>query len=625
MASDHKKTNFCFYALAVILSVMVILFPPNNVLCYDVFGYYLYLPLSFKYHDLAIHNYSLITETLHTYHASETFYQAVKWDNGNWVMRYPIGMSIFYAPFYFIADLIAPHTSYKADGFSRPYQLSILYGCLIYTLIGLYFLKKILTSFFKDNVAALSLVGIVLATNYFFHVSLHGQGAMSHNILFSLYACILYLTIKWHQNYKVKYLIWLGIAVGMAALCRASEIISVAIPFFYGIINWQSFKDKLALLVRHKIQLLAFVGVVATIGFIQLGYYKSISGHFFINPYGSGNPGEGLELLKPQLLKVLFSFRKGWFIYTPLMVFVVFGFYWLFKNNKMLFAPVLIFSLINLYIVSSWSCWWFGSCFGNRALIGGYAVLSIPLGYCFEHLLKTKLKYLYLLLFTMFVGLNLFQSWQMSKGILDAANMSRAYYFSTFLQTKPPTAEQTRLLLKGKFSTEQELFTEDDALTHRLNFAVLNNFESTEKNNYSTYLCDSVSHSGKHSLITGKQTISEISIEEKHCDVTTRSYTWIKASVWVYSRFGADSLNAVFKINMKHKGWIFKPVEYKLNNDNFKPNTWIKLEFYYLTPDDLRSTKDLICVSFINKGRCAIYIDDLLLQSYQPIVDKSVF
>jgi hypothetical protein len=618
---DHKITRITFYGIAIILAALVILFPPANVFAYDVFGYYMYLPLSFKYDDLTIHNYKLISETLNTYHASETFYQAVKWDNGNWVMRYPIGLSIFYAPFYFIADLIAPHTSYPADGFSRPYQLSVLYGCLIYTLAGLYFIKKTLTVFFSDTVTALILIGIALGTNYFFHTSMHGQGAMSHNLLFTLYAIIIYLTIQWHKNFSVKISILLGICVGMCALCRPSEIISGLIPLLYGVTNWKTFKEKLSLLLKLKKQLVFFGLSLFCVGLIQLSYYKYASGRFFINPYGSGNPGEGLELLRPHLLEVLFSFRKGWFVYTPLMFFIVFGFAQMYRKNKDLFLPILVYTLVALYIVASWSCWWFGSCFGNRALIATYAALSIPLGYFMEYVLNTKNKLIYLTLFFIFIYLNLFQSWQIHKGIMDTTNMSRAYYFSTFLQINPPTHDQTRLLLKGKSNTEIEQFTEDDVKKHCLNFALFNNYE----NRNDAFVCDTISHSGKHSLVTNAFSLKMDSIVIPHNLVTSKSYTWIKASVWVFSRYSADELDARFEIHMTHKNWIFKPVKYPLNNSNFKAGRWNKLEYYYLTPDDLRSKKDKICIYFINNSNKNVYIDDLLLESYEPIHDVSVF
>lgn len=621
MQQYHKITNITFTGIAILLGVLVLIFPPVNVFAYDVFGYYMYLPLSFKYDNLTIHDYKIISETLNTYHASETFYQAVKWDNGNWVMRYPIGLSILYAPFYFIADLIAPHTNYAADGFSRPYQLSVLYGCLIYTWIGLYFIKKILTTFFSDIVSALTLTGIALGTNYFFHTSIHGQGAMSHNLLFTLYAIIIYLSIQWHKNHSGKNSVLLGLCVGLCAVCRPSEIISGLIPLLYGVSNWATLKDKFALLLRLKKQLILFCLSLLCVGFIQLAYYKYASGKFLINPYGSGNPGEGLELFRPHLLEVLFSFRKGWFIYTPIMLFIVFGFVEMYRKNKELFLPILIYVLVALYIVASWSCWWFGSCFGNRALVACYAALSIPLGYSLSYVIDNKRRLAYFTLFFAFIYLNLFQSWQMREGIMDSTNMSRAYYFSTFLQIFPPSHDQSMLLLKGKSNTETEQFTEDDAKKHYLNFAQLNNYEG--KNDKT--ICDSISHSGQHSLITNATSLKMDSIVIPHNEVTTKAYTWIKASVWVYSPYPEEELDARFEIHMTHKNWIFKPVKYQLNSSNFKPGQWNKLEYYYLTPDDLRNKKDKICIYFINSSNKNVYIDDLLLQSYEPIHDVSVF
>lgn len=621
MASEFKLSKLAYLVLALIISFIVIAFLPANVFAYDVFGYYMYLPLQFKYHDVTIQDYSTINRILDTYHASETFYQALKWDNGNWVMRYPSGMAVLYSPFYFIADLIAPHTSYPADGFSKPYQMSVLIGCLFYTLTGLHFIRKILNRFFSDKTSALTLIAIGLGTNYFFHVSVHGQGAMSHNLLFTLYAIIIYFTIRWHEEFKTRHIIMLGLAIGLAALCRASEIIAVLIPFFYGVETWNGIRNKFILLLGKRKQILIFILCILGVGMIQLSYYKYASGRFFINPYGSGNPGEGLELFKPHVLKVLFSFRKGWYIYTPMMIFITIGFHFLYKKHKDLFYSVLLYVLVNLYIVSSWSCWWFGSCFGNRALIASYAALSIPLACFFEHIISRRMKFLYLTIVILFIALNLFQSWQMHKGIMDSTNMSRDYYFSTFLQTTPPTEEQKRLLLQGKFSSGKDMFDEYDAQIHSLNYAEIKNYESAN----SLPVTDSFHHSGNHSLITGKGFADSDSLVAKHEDITKKSYTWIKATVWVYSIHPAEQLDAWLEIHMTHKNWIFKPVKYKLDASNFQPNTWKKLEYYYLTPDDLRSTKDKVCVYFFNKGDKIVYIDDLMLQSYEPIVDKSVF
>jgi hypothetical protein len=619
----NKLSDLAFYFLALILGFFVIAFPPHNVFSYDVFGYYMYLPLKFKYHDLTIQDYQIIENIFKTYWPSETFYQGVKWDNGNYVMRYPIGLSVLHAPFYFIADIITPYTSYKADGFSRPYQLTVLYGCLLYSLIGLHYIKKILLNFFSDGVTAFTLISIGLGTNYFLHSSIHGQGAMSHNILFSLYAIIIYLTIKWHQTNSVKHMVLLGISVGLAALCRASEILAILIPLFYGISQLKEIKGRIILLLNYKKQIILFAVIIIAIGFIQFSYWKYAAGKFIVNPYGSSNPGEGLELLHPHILEVLFSFRKGWFLYTPIMLFAMYGLWLMYKKNKFLFFGIFFYFIVNLYIVSSWSCWWYGSCFGNRALIPSYAALSIPLAFAFDHFLNLRSKYIFIKVIITLAGFNLFQSWQISEGILDSTNISRAYYFSTFFQTNHPNQAQTDLLLIGKFNNGIEVFAKKDSLSHKLGFTRSIDFEGQDIDK--RYISDTIYHSGKKALILSNNTTNSYSVEATFNEITQKSYTWIKASVWVNSTHPIKSSDIQFGIHMKHKGYIFKPSEYKFERDTIKPMVWTKLEFYYLIPDDLRSKKDKVCAFFVNKGNEPIRIDDLQIESYEPIVDQSYF
>ena len=87
---------------------------------------------------------------------------------------------------------------------------------------------------------------------------------------------------------------------------------------------------------------------------------------------------------------------------------------------------------------------------------------------------------------------------------MDTTNMSRAYYFSTFLQISNPTSEQAKLLLKGKFNDGIEIFTKEDSLTHFLNFAKTMDFETKTESIPKHFLCDTIHHSGKYSLITSE-------------------------------------------------------------------------------------------------------------------------
>jgi len=256
-------------------------------------------------------------------------------------------------------------------------------------------------------------------------------------------------------------------------------------------------------------------------------------------------------------------------------------------------------------------------------LIPSYAALCIPLAYAFDHLLFNKLKYVFVPLIFVLIGLNLFQSWQISQGILDSTNMSRSYYFSTFLQTEYPDQAQTDLLLKGKFNSGIEVFTKKDSLTHVLGFKKIIDFEKEPIDK--RYISNVVYHKGKNSLILSDKTTNSCTVQAVYKDLTQKSYTWIKASVWVYAFYPVKSTDAFFGVHMKHNGYIFKPSTYKLDNISIKPKEWTKLEYFYLVPDDLRSRKDKVCAFFVNKGTEPIIIDDLSIESYEPIIDQSYF
>src|SRR3990172_2734804 len=200
---------------------------PLNILCWDVFGYYLYLPLTFIYHDLGLHDRSIIDTIIQNYHSTGSFYQAFESPTGDWVMRYPIGLSILYSPSFFVGHLIAKIGGYPADGFSAPYQYSIWAGSMFFAFIGIFILRKSLLKFFEEKIVVVLLIVIVMGTNYTLHTSVHGQGAMPHDYLFTLYAFILWFTIRWHESYKLKHAVLLAIACGLAALSRPSEVVAL--------------------------------------------------------------------------------------------------------------------------------------------------------------------------------------------------------------------------------------------------------------------------------------------------------------------------------------------------------------------------------------------------------------
>ena len=601
----HK---FTLAALILFVVINNIIFFPSNILCWDVFGYYLYLPLKFINNDLSVSDISHINLIISKYHNTDYFYQGMVLPNGSYVMKYSMGMSFLYAPFFFIGHIFSQVGNYPSDGFSFPYQFSIFVGSILYSIIGLWTLSKVLLHFFNKIITSITLVVIVLSTNYIVHITMYGQNAMSHSYLFMTYSLIIWFTILWHESFKIKYAIFLGVLCGITILSRPSEIVCLLIPILWGLSDFSSVKQKINSLWLHKNQILLFVFILMLFGMCQFVYWKIYTGKFLFYSYGS-NPGEGFEFFKPYILEVLFSFRKGWLVYTPIMVLAIFGFYGVYKNNKSIFFALLTYSLVNLYIVSSWSCWWYAQTFSQRSLIPSYPIMAIAFGYFLLWLnnqtksLKTS--------FSILIGglfcLNIFQTIQFHKGIIDADRMTKDYYFKVFGKLSVDANDKKLLLVNRRFNGD-EVMDNEHQYTSRLLKKI--DFENTD-------IKDSMLHyTGKYSFKLNNNIKQSPSIEATYAEITQKDYAWIKVKTYVYSinDLKENPFNLIVTFN--HNQYPYKYIRYPSGKMNMKLNTWNKIEFDYLTPE-VRSKEDYLKVYFEHDNDGALYIDDLEVEVYE--------
>jgi len=407
MITQNKNiSKYTLIILSLILVVFRFIIPPVDVLAWDVFGYYLYLPAKFIYEDIGLTNQEWLNQLFEKYQPSGTLYQIIHLENGNCIIKYTMGMAFLYSPFFFIANFLAELLGFPADGLSLPYQYSIALGCLLYSIIGLIVLRKILKKYFDEKITTILLIIIVLGTNYF-HLTAYDGTTLCHNILFTLYAILILYTIKWYDNQRMKYAIIIGIAIGLIILIRPSEMVCILIPLLWGIKNKQSIRKKIQIFRKNFSHIIVLIIFMVLIGLPQLIYWKINTGNFFF--YSYTNPGEGLEFFSPNTINFLFNFRKGWFIYTPIMIFSITGFYSLYRRNKSIFFAIVIFFLADLWFISSWTAWWYaGGSFSSRSLVPAYTILSIPMGYFIEDIRKQKaIIFSFTIICILFIILNL--------------------------------------------------------------------------------------------------------------------------------------------------------------------------------------------------------------------------
>jgi hypothetical protein len=600
---------------ATILSVNI-LNPPRQILTYDTFGYYLYLPGIFIYDQLEYSDPSKLEELNEQYGFTTTFYQFVRAPNMKYLNKYSMGLAFLYLPFFLIAHLIANLAGFPADGLSPPYQYSLLVGGFIYSIIGVFILRKVLLRYFSDLQVAITLALLIFGTNYIYDAIF--KGMMPHSMLFSVYALLIWLTIRWHEKPTLKYAVYIGLTAGLLILARPSEIVCMIIPLLWGVTGKESFKHRIVFWKKNIRHLIVAAGCVFMVWIPQMIYWKAITGSFLF--YSYANPGEGFDFLSPHTWHVLFSFRKGWLIYSPIMVFALSGFYLLYKKNRELFWPLIIFFILNLYLVSSWTNWWYAESFGQRALIQSYAVMAVPLGFFVQHILDNRRKWLKVLILALslvFIALNGFQIWQLRHGILDASRMTRAYYFSIFGKTSV-TEDQKKLLIIERPSTSREFFMDEENY-EKIELAFLG-FEEKEsdvgkrKEHYDSL----VVQSGKYSFRMDSTWGFSPGYDIRFKDMTDKDHVWIRASVSIFPTADTRSNDALLVVTFNHKGRYYKYRGVRMSEPEFdvKPGQWNRVTMDYITPE-VRSKRDKLSIYVWYQGNKPFYVDDLKVEVFE--------
>lgn len=348
----------------------------------DVICYHAYAPALFIKKDIKLNFYKDSTQ----YYADRGMYWAVQQANGNPVIKTTCGQELMYLPF--TAWVFMYYAGDDVTGYEAPFSAAISISTLVYYVLSLLLLKKILQHFqFSKNSIALTIICLALGTNMLSYTT-YSLG-LPHVNDFFLLCCLLYLLIKWFADPKTKYSILIGLSFGLLVLIRPTNILfGLLIPFF-GVTTVRLFTSNFKFLLSN-IRGIVIMAMFALLAFSpQLIYWKYVTGNWFYFSY----VGERFFYNNPHLIEYLLGFRKGWFIYTPLIILALIGLFLKNERQNVFFTGTLIILVICVYMNSSWWCWWFGGGFGARSMIEIYPLLAIGFAGFFErvHFRKTKL------------------------------------------------------------------------------------------------------------------------------------------------------------------------------------------------------------------------------------------
>lgn len=302
--------------------------------------------------------------------------------------------------------------------------------------------------YFNDSVVAITLGCIAFGTNLYAYTAF--DIGMGHPYSFFLFSSTLCLTDKWYSSARTTsiYLnILIGIVLGLVFIVRPINIIIVIIPLLWHVDSMALLKERVALLLSQYKKVLTIALSFLLVAFIQFAYWKYITGHWFYYSY----QGEGFDFLHPHIFKGLFSYRKGWFVYTPMAVLGFIGFYALWKKNKALIPALSVFFVLMIYCVFSWREWWYGGSFGCRPLVEVLAVIALPLAAVIEWMYNLSSKIKKAICFTLvslIITLNIFQTYQYSMGLIHWDRMTCEYYWKVFGRIDFDRVKNEQYLLK---------------------------------------------------------------------------------------------------------------------------------------------------------------------------------
>jgi len=464
-----KKVSLSF--LVVLIYIIVIPIVDFNhqqykgkegVVVWDIKSYYAYLPAAFIQKDLTLKFYEKDIQT---------------WGKWIWPIETPtgkkailttMGMSCMYSPFFLIAHEYAKISGkYAADGYSFPYHVALTFSAWVYFILGLIFLRKLLLRYFSDTATAFTILIIGFGTNLFYYVTY--EAPMSHAYSFALISIFIYLVDQWRENsYNWKYSILLGLLAGLITLIRPTNAVALLLIPLFGIAAMKDFGKQVPVLLRQWPKIIVMALLCILVWVPQFLYWHEVSGQFLFFSYGED--GSAFYFNHPRLLNILFSYRKGWFIYTPVMLFAATGIVFLFKQKRPFSFAVLIFFLVNLFILSSWWSWWFGGGYSNRAFIDSYGLMALPLAALIDEFRTKKIaKALVITFLLILTSFNLFQIQQYRHQAIHYYWMNKEAYWEDFLKSRP-TCKYFNILnqpdvLKARTGIYEAVPIEDDKIS----------------------------------------------------------------------------------------------------------------------------------------------------------------
>lgn len=400
-------------------------------LSYDIVYYYLFLPATIIHNDLGkLEFYPAMVEQYSISGKQPTYELYPQAKTGRITDKYAVGVAVCELPFFLIAHGYCLMTgAYAADGFSLPYRMSIVFAVMVWVLAGLYVLRKLLLSYYDETTTAVTLLLIAFGTNLYFYTVDHV--GMSHPFSFALACMLLYTTDLVYRKGKAKYFILSGLILGLITIVRPTNLLMALFPLCWPV---AAGNGRTRFLRTHLPSIAMGCLCFCVVAMLEFGYLKYTSGDWLHFSYEE----EGFNFLKPEIWNGLFSYRKGWFVYTPLALFAIAGLAPLWQSRRRLAGLILAYLVLQVYVIFSWGTWAYGGGFGCRPMVESLSILAIPLAAMVSLAISARVwvRVVSCTIAVLLIVLNTFQSYQLALNVTRWDKTTREFYWRSFGKLK---------------------------------------------------------------------------------------------------------------------------------------------------------------------------------------------
>lgn len=297
-------------------------------------------------------------------------------ETGVYVNKFSIGPALLWLPGYLVihGTLLGLQWfgfSAQTTGYELPYQLMVGVASIGYGIAGLYVVYQLLKRVVSSTLALASVFGIWGATHLFFYIAV--DPINSHAVSFFMASLVVWYWLLWQKQPSWKLALLSGVWVGCLGLMRSQDLI-----FSIGglIWAWQYRKQPAQ----------CMVGLVSYSVGVFLGFLPQLIA-WFVQWSSLHNPyltlGETFLWSQPQIGAAWFSAKRGLFIYAPLLLMSLWG-WWRARHQKFLIIYAGITFFLQSYLVASWHSWWGGEAYGQRMFISLMPFFAIGLAYTFQ-------------------------------------------------------------------------------------------------------------------------------------------------------------------------------------------------------------------------------------------------